>query len=286
MLVNVTSEHYHPLYASKAKESFPEDSSMHKYIEYQNGERFYPTKYEGILISGSLNPHICTPPSYEIDNHLSRITLSKPVDKRNRKFQKALGFRETEFHLKHWDEIKELPQEELYRLQSTYTNRYYFKGYGVCDNEDQVYRMYKWLEDQDEEYCIFLTPIFKEHQPPHGGWRWEKWGEYIGNKESKADYLYDEPDIDMVYVYSVCKIKRKELVYVSKEGFSLYNERFGWEIEDNQGRTLGVIRPVKEAEGWYQVGYHDNPYFYTNDDEFDNMSQLLQSYIESNVWTT
>lgn len=285
MLSNVTSEHYHPVYALKAKEAFPEES-MHKYIDYQNGERFYATKYKGIMICGSLNPHICTPPSYEIETHLTRIKLSKPIDQRNRKFRKALGFRQTEFHLKHWDAVKDLSRAELQKLQKTYTDQYYFKGYGVCDNEDQVYRMYKWLEQQDDEYCIFLTPIFKEHQPPSGGWRWEKWGSYIGNQKSQADYLYNEPDIDLIYVYSVCKIVRKPLVYVSPCGIALYEERFGWEMEDKEGRSLGVIRKVKEAEGWYQVGHHNNPFFYTNDDEFDNMSQLLQSYIESNVWTT
>lgn len=38
-----------------------------------------------------------------------------------------------------------------------------------------------------------------------GGWRWEKWGPYIGTQRSVADYLHDEPDIDYVYTFHVYK---------------------------------------------------------------------------------
>lgn len=51
-----------------------------------------------------------------------------------------------------------------------------------------------------------MTSIYKNQQPPVGGWRWHKWGSYIGTYESKHEYLYDE-DIDMIYVYHIYEIK-------------------------------------------------------------------------------
>lgn len=81
--------------------------------------------------------------------------------------------------------------------------------YGVCDNYKQILEREKDIDyylNSDEKFCILITPIYKKQQPSEGGWRWCKWGEYIGDQKSEAEYLYDEPNIEMVYVYNIYKV--------------------------------------------------------------------------------
>ncbi|AXH72646.1 MAG: hypothetical protein [Caudoviricetes sp.] len=80
-----------------------------------------------------------------------------------------------------------------------------FSSYGVCDNYEQILNLYDFEKDP-RKFAIFLTPISKKHEPKEGGWRWERWGMYIGNQKSTADYLYYEEYIDMIFVYSIIEI--------------------------------------------------------------------------------
>lgn len=85
------------------------------------------------------------------------------------------------------------------------------RGYGVCDNATQVIEYYnKLLCDMivriDKKYVIMLTPIFKSDQPDGGDWRWHKWGQYIGIQNPKHEYLYDEDNIDLVYVFKIQEV--------------------------------------------------------------------------------
>lgn len=77
-------------------------------------------------------------------------------------------------------------------------------SYGVCDSVEQLLEKCPQLEaDTEEEFLVTFTSIKRSHEPPHGGWRWHKWGEYIGDHDPQYEYLYDEPDIDEVLVYSI-----------------------------------------------------------------------------------
>lgn len=81
--------------------------------------------------------------------------------------------------------------------------------YGVCDNYQQVLEHHKDIRDSAEPYVLTVTPLIKSEQSPNGGWRWHKWGEYIGTKKPEHEYLYNEgPDIEKVYVYHIYKILR------------------------------------------------------------------------------
>lgn len=91
-------------------------------------------------------------------------------------------------------------------LHETHTFK---NAYGVCDNVEQVIEMYK-LNDSEKQFTISMTPMRKEHQSENGGWRWHKWGEYIGTQESTAEYLYDEEKIDLIYVFDIYEWKVKE----------------------------------------------------------------------------
>jgi hypothetical protein len=79
--------------------------------------------------------------------------------------------------------------------------------FGVCDNPQQAFDYcLKELKDDDRNICIFATHIPKivEEQ---GGWRWHKWGEYIGEGEPTTEYLSDEELFgDGVYVFSAYEV--------------------------------------------------------------------------------
>ena len=89
----------------------------------------------------------------------------------------------------------------------------YCYSYGVCDNASQVLDYYDSLYKKynnymkDKKFVILLHPIFKEDQPEWDGWRWHKWGQYIGKYEPKYEYLYDEEGIDYVYCFTILEIE-------------------------------------------------------------------------------
>jgi hypothetical protein len=76
--------------------------------------------------------------------------------------------------------------------------------YGLSDSMSQV------LKEYDPESHIFtFYPIVRKHQPPMGGFRFHKWGEYIGiygDEVDKCEYIYDS-NIEFVWVFSVFLIK-------------------------------------------------------------------------------
>lgn len=75
-------------------------------------------------------------------------------------------------------------------------------SYGVVDSPEQLLEMYDFHADP-RKFFICLTPMFKGEQPSDGGWRWHKWGPYIGIHTPTCEYLYDEPEIDVVWVYHI-----------------------------------------------------------------------------------
>ena len=106
------------------------------------------------------------------------------------------------FTFRSWEEMIEWNRSEQVEYDP---HALYKQNYGVCDNYQQILE-YLPVETDPRKFIIVLTPIYKKHEPCRYGWRWEKWGEYIGTQKSVADYLYDEPYIDMVYVYHVYEV--------------------------------------------------------------------------------
>lgn len=76
---------------------------------------------------------------------------------------------------------------------------------GVSDNVDQVLTMSN-IQLGKRLLVVSFTKVEKSKQPPTGGWRWHKWGPYIGKQEITSEYLYHEKEIDMVYVYHVFEV--------------------------------------------------------------------------------
>lgn len=89
--------------------------------------------------------------------------------------------------------------------------------YGVCDNASQVLDVYDEIvkkstskeaeEQMNGEFIIRLMPVFRKYDT---GWRWHKWGGYIGEQKPECEYISDETDIDMVYAFKIYKIIKSD----------------------------------------------------------------------------
>lgn len=82
-----------------------------------------------------------------------------------------------------------------------------FSEYGVCDNWEQITARWPHLVADPEAYLIAMVEMRREHQSEYGGWRWHKWGEYIGTQKSENEYIYDDKHIDVVYTYHVYRLE-------------------------------------------------------------------------------
>jgi hypothetical protein len=99
--------------------------------------------------------------------------------------------------------VEQLEVGQSWSLQiegiGTYPSSYY-----VCDSPEAFIDAYgKLLEEDERIFAVFFTPMVKSEQPSEGGWRWHKWGEYIGVGEPTTEYLYDEPKFERVYTVHI-----------------------------------------------------------------------------------
>jgi hypothetical protein len=78
----------------------------------------------------------------------------------------------------------------------------YRSAYGVCDSIEQVLTLFPELEAPGREFIVTLTEVRRDVQGSTGGWRWHKWGPYIGSHTPLFEYLYDE-SIERVFVYHI-----------------------------------------------------------------------------------
>ena len=88
-------------------------------------------------------------------------------------------------------------------------------AYGVGDSEEQLISLIKPLLEaiSTRWFVCSLVTIIKEDQPEEGGWRWHKWGPYIGDKKPKNEYLYNEgEDITQAVVYHIYEVASPDLI--------------------------------------------------------------------------
>lgn len=84
-------------------------------------------------------------------------------------------------------------------------------NYGVADSIVQFLEKYgEVVEASPYGFAVGFTEVHRGEQPEGGGWRWHKWGPYIGTKRPQHEYLYNETDIESVVTFSV--LKTKEIV--------------------------------------------------------------------------
>lgn len=83
--------------------------------------------------------------------------------------------------------------------------------YGVADSPEQAFaHAEKHLGAREEKFCVFVTHIAKDpsNAGRGGGWRWHKWGPYIGTSNPTTEYLDDEAEFnDGVYVFHIYQLR-------------------------------------------------------------------------------
>lgn len=83
-------------------------------------------------------------------------------------------------------------------------------SYGVADSIEQFIDLYGSSIVLDSRGCaVGFTTVRKSEMPESGGWRWHKWGGYVGKQEPTCEYLYDEPKIEEVTTFTVLWEKTK-----------------------------------------------------------------------------
>lgn len=82
--------------------------------------------------------------------------------------------------------------------------------HGVSDDIAQILANHPVLQEEGRKFYIQVRPIYRKNQPERDGWRWCKWGPYIGDKNPTADYLYDCTDIDYVLCYHIYELLEEE----------------------------------------------------------------------------
>ena len=84
-------------------------------------------------------------------------------------------------------------------------------SYMVCDDIEQALEYWKFaVEHPTNEFLISMMPVRKKDQPERDGWRWHKWGPYIGTQNPKHEYLYDESDeINLVFCAMIYLVESK-----------------------------------------------------------------------------
>jgi hypothetical protein len=86
----------------------------------------------------------------------------------------------------------------------------YLYAYGVVDTPQQFIERFKDTLQKDERtFFVTFTHIEKDrsNRGQGGGWRWHKWGPYIGNYGHECEYLDDEDGFENgVYTYHIYQI--------------------------------------------------------------------------------
>lgn len=118
------------------------------------------------------------------------------------------------FSFEEFEELKSLSYSDEYQSM-VYEWKYLENGtkfplhmesqYGVADNIEQIKKHYRqWIEKSDWVITITLVFQHKENKGKGGGWRWHKWGEYIGNLNPQYEYLDDEEFGEDFQGYVLC----------------------------------------------------------------------------------
>lgn len=106
------------------------------------------------------------------------------------------------------------PTEKEYYLEEFWYENF-VNSYGVADNIEQIKDYYKdQINDPNRKYFIVTSRIYQDDQPNEGGWRWHKWGPYIGNLDHQCEYLknenFNESWQGYVIIFSCIELKEKE----------------------------------------------------------------------------
>lgn len=75
---------------------------------------------------------------------------------------------------------------------------------GVCDTPQQFDSDFREVLEADPRPLVVMFSHVRKNPEEQGGWRWHKWGPYVGRGDPQHEYLADEPGFDDgIFVYSI-----------------------------------------------------------------------------------
>jgi hypothetical protein len=130
----------------------------------------------------------------------SDVSFDCDVDKEKEKQQNKQKKKEQEQEQK---EEKEKSKEKEKKEKEKEKEK--ISDFGVCDSPEQFAKKYPEFQGP-----LYLTPVYRNKQPRYEGWRWHKWGPYVGVFNiSKMEYLHEanglngNPQIDIQWLFSL-----------------------------------------------------------------------------------
>lgn len=162
------------------------------------------------------------------------------------------------------DSDDELPLSEVRAIRKRCEKTFLIQSYGVADSIKQIKQTYKCLEQTDRQFVCFVTPMYREHQSDSGGFRFHKFGPYIGRHNITCEYLYDQTDIDVVYLYHFHEIINQKPDYsTDRFHFKMTHHSHGVVINiDNEiVADIGFTKDGESGERTCYVGHWKNHLF-------------------------
>lgn len=88
-------------------------------------------------------------------------------------------------------------------------DKHELSAYGVCDSPEQFAEHFQSaLEADPRNFIATFWEVRREDQSEDGGWRYHKWGQYIGNQKPQQEYLYDDKHIERVYCWHIYEVEQ------------------------------------------------------------------------------
>ena len=101
---------------------------------------------------------------------------------------------------------------------------------GVCDSPQQFIDRYAdGLRSDPRQLSVFFTHVPKNpgNAGLGGGWRWSKWGQYLGDGKKTTEYLDDEKEFpDGVWCFQILQLDEKPMKIV--DGVLIVNKDQKW----------------------------------------------------------
>lgn len=107
-------------------------------------------------------------------------------------------------YIKHPDVDFSSVWDNISGLSDTISQAYGFVTGEAIDTEHNYYEPEEMKIPEDMEFILVVVPIINDKDKD---FRPHKWGEYVGNRLSGHEYLYDE-DVDMIYYFNLIPVKK------------------------------------------------------------------------------
>lgn len=176
------------------------------------------------------------------------------------------------------DSTDELPLSEVRAIRKRCEKTFLIQSYGVADSVQQIKQTYKFLDKSDRQFVCFVTPMYREHQSDSGGFRFHKFGPYIGRHNITCEYLYDQTDIDVVYVYHFHEIINQKPDYsTDRFHFKMTHRSHGVVINmDNEiVADIGFTKDEESGERTCYVGHWSN-YLFTVPNSITELDDIFE----------